>query len=572
MNIMSMLNQIKEGDIVLPAIQRDFVWEESKIEKLMDSIMRGYPIGIALLWETYEDIQARKFVVNYKATDRHAFADNTQRRKLKLVLDGQQRLQSLYVSLYGVYKGKHLCFDILSGQDSDDSNDEKYIFVFLTKAELNELNKQTKEECSEIENGENSPEDVWYYLKASNLFCMDTKQRKALRKRVCRELKLSEDADDLIEDNLARFDEVLSKDNNILKTLVIDENLASDSPSRKTESDILEIFVRINRQGTPLNRSDLIFSMLKLNWTASAEALPEFVANVNRGNSFNITTDFVIRCLYAVSDLGTKLDIDLLRKKTNMEKIKSNFTKCCSSISSAVDFIQQHCWCSSSRALGGFNNMVPLVYYLFHRKGHTVPQSQIANVRKSIYMFGFSMAFSRYADSRLGKFIKEELKPHSKKASAEFPYHAAVWWINYWTKCESINGLLLEGNYRLALHLLQRQSGGQAHLRANVNEVDHIFPRAELRKKNFDESEINHFANFWLLSKNKNQNKSNRHPKKFFVDVSDADLKKACINRDMLTYSKYRRFIKERSQQIIKTVQKKLDIGDSDFDFEENSD
>ena len=64
----------------------------------------------------------------------------------------------------------------------------------------------------------------------------------------------------------------------------------------------------------------MIFSMLKLNWKESATALPEFVDKVNDGNSFNIDIDFIIRCLFAVSDLGTKFDIDMLRKKSNMDK------------------------------------------------------------------------------------------------------------------------------------------------------------------------------------------------------------------------------------------------------------
>jgi len=66
MGIISLLEQIKSDEVVLPAIQRDFVWSEKKIAKLYDSIMRGYPIGIILLWETYNDIQYRHFVREYR--------------------------------------------------------------------------------------------------------------------------------------------------------------------------------------------------------------------------------------------------------------------------------------------------------------------------------------------------------------------------------------------------------------------------------------------------------------------------------------------------------------------------
>ena len=61
MTIVSLLNQIDNEEVVLPAIQRDFVWSEEKIQKLMDSVLRGYPIGIVLMWETHNNIQYRNF-------------------------------------------------------------------------------------------------------------------------------------------------------------------------------------------------------------------------------------------------------------------------------------------------------------------------------------------------------------------------------------------------------------------------------------------------------------------------------------------------------------------------------
>jgi hypothetical protein len=99
----------------------------------------------------------------------------------------------------------------------------------------------------------------------------------------------------------------------------------------------------VNREGTPLSRSDLIFSMLKLNWKESAESLPQFVQEVNKGNSFEIDTDFVIRCLFAVSDLGTKFDLDRLRRKQNVERLRKNFVPCCDAIRSVLDAVARAC-------------------------------------------------------------------------------------------------------------------------------------------------------------------------------------------------------------------------------------
>jgi len=90
MSIHSLLNQIKNEEIVLPGIQRDFVWPEERIARLLDSIMRGYPIGITLLWETYNDIQYRTFVKDHRQETIYAYRDNPRNRKLKLVLDVDQ--------------------------------------------------------------------------------------------------------------------------------------------------------------------------------------------------------------------------------------------------------------------------------------------------------------------------------------------------------------------------------------------------------------------------------------------------------------------------------------------------
>ena len=70
MNIITLLNQVKEAEIVLPAIQRDFVWSTDRIVTLLDSIMRGYPVGIVLLWETYAEIPYRRFILDYQPDDK----------------------------------------------------------------------------------------------------------------------------------------------------------------------------------------------------------------------------------------------------------------------------------------------------------------------------------------------------------------------------------------------------------------------------------------------------------------------------------------------------------------------
>ena len=328
------------------------------------------------------------------------------------------------------------------------------------------------------------------------LFTLSVSSRQKLRKELVKDLGLNEDDELRVESNLARFDEVLTKNENLLKASVIDENLPSDSPERKSEADVLEIFVRINRQGTPLSRSDLIFSILKLRWKESAQALPDFVRQINKGNSFDLDTDFAIRCLFAVSDLGTRFDLELLRSQSKVDLMRDNFEKCCEVIKSTIDFVVRDCWCQSSDVIGGNATLIHFVYYLFHQRKPQVPNNQIERVRKAFYLLGFTRPFSRYADSRLGAFLRQELKPLRENSDASFPFERLVGWVSHWERVHNYGIELLQGNHTLALHIVQRHTGAKVLYKNNAPEIDHIFPRSALREKNFDHSQIEHAANF----------------------------------------------------------------------------
>jgi len=108
--IYDVVRDIKEGRYRLPSIQRSFVWEEERICKLIDSLMNDYPIGSFLVWKPNSEftIRTRKFVQNYKTDERLISGEETLEPLPYLVLDGQQRLQSLFLALFGKYNGKHL--------------------------------------------------------------------------------------------------------------------------------------------------------------------------------------------------------------------------------------------------------------------------------------------------------------------------------------------------------------------------------------------------------------------------------------------------------------------------------
>ena len=143
----------------------------------------------------------------------------------------------------------------------------------------------------------------------------------------------------------------------------------------------------------------------------------------------------------------------------------------------------------------------------------------------------------------------------------------AISWINNWERIDCWGKELIQRNPRLAHCIVQQMAGGKTHFVLNAPEMDHIFPRSVLRDKKFEEIEINHFANLWLLPKGRNINKSNSHPKKYFSDVPDRELKKALIDRNFLDYRRYKNFLRNRESKIIKTLEKEIRFSDKDYAF-----
>lgn len=562
MSILNLLEQINRNEIVLPAIQRDFVWTESQIIKLMDSIMREYPIGIILLWETYNNIQYRNFIKDYWNSSRHMYHNNTTNKRLNVIIDGQQRLQSLYIGIYGSYEGKYLYFDIMSGRDVEDFREVEFKFSFFTEHDAEIYNEKSKN------NHLRHPYEVKYFIRVKDIIDMSPKEQKIIERTIEEQYKLSDDDNLRVSLNLSILQKALSHNDNILKDTIIDKDKSAEHPDRKSESEILEAFVRINQAGKQLSNSDLIFGILKLNWGESAQTLPDFVDSINEGNSFDFDTDFVIRCLFAVSNLGTKFDPDILRNRSNVNIVKDNFQQCCDAIKSTVDFVQNDCWIASSKLIRSYNNLIPFVYYLFNIPDYQVPNSEIVKVRKALYLFGFTSPFSRYADSRLNKFIREDLKLLSERGSKTFPLNKCYEKIFQWENVTEFDSNLFQRNSTLALHLIQRRSGVNVHYDKNAPQIDHIFPKSLLKNESYEDNEINYFANYWILSKNKNQNKYNKHPQQFFADVDDSILKKAYINRELLDLKKYKKFIKTRETNILQHIKDELDFKDKiDFPY-----
>src|SRR5258708_9566235 len=86
----SLFVEIDQGQTKLPMFQRDFVWDKEQSAKLIDSILKGFPIGTFIFWRTREELRA------YKNIGNHKLPESPKNDYVQYILDGQQRITSLY--------------------------------------------------------------------------------------------------------------------------------------------------------------------------------------------------------------------------------------------------------------------------------------------------------------------------------------------------------------------------------------------------------------------------------------------------------------------------------------------
>jgi hypothetical protein len=260
--------------------------------------------------------------------------------------------------------------------------------------------------------------------------------------------------------------------------------------------------------------------MLRLYWSEASTLLPRFLKEINDAGNLSIDNDFIIRCMFSTAGIGTRLDFDLLRKKSNVDKIQKTYRACFDAIRSSVDFVRAECAIDSARLLGGISTLVPFVHYLFHSPKHTFPKGAKADARRALFLFAFAKTFTQHSESRTGAFVRDYLPtPEEISLGSPFSFDAAAKYVAGRTNFDVADGRLFQNNPELALALIQRRTGGKIQLSANMPETDHIFPRAVLNEKDFDPEEIDDLGNLWILPRGINRNKSAKHPRDFLSDV-----------------------------------------------------
>jgi hypothetical protein len=340
--IVSYLNDVESegGGFWLPNIQRPFVWSEAQMAKLFDSIMREYPISTLLIWKTKEVIKHRKFIDNYrqdlKLTD--FYVPENQHSKL-LVLDGQQRLQTLFIGLKGSYCDKELYFDVLSG-DSAAPEEIRFRFAFREKVTA-----------------------AWPWVRFKDIVFVNNRLDMQIAQDVQKlaPSPLTPEQIERLQINVARGRQEFVNAENI----TFQELDGIDNPDAYNTDDIVEIFIRANSGGTKLGKSDLLFSLLAADWGDAEGEMEDLLEDLNRGG-LAFDRDFVLKASLCVLGKGASYEIRKFRDGTTKGQIMEKWEAISAAIKAVRDFVVRKTYIRSDKAMPSYQALIPLVYYRYH--------------------------------------------------------------------------------------------------------------------------------------------------------------------------------------------------------------
>ena len=501
--ILDVVTAIDRHEYRIPSIQRGYEWNQQRLLKLLDSIMNGYPIGAIMVWspseEMRKDIPSRSFVADYdsKVDYLSALPHEADTPESYLVLDGQQRLQSLYLAFKGSYDGErvYLQADYIPAEDQDGD----FGFEFLPPGEA-----------------KNRPKMV----HLAEVIKLDPETKYEFADKLARRLTGG------IADEHQREDRFNEKRNVIARNIdrFIDRfntkpSLLLQEVERRHDYDhVLEIFERVNSGGMVLSKSDLLFSTIKLKLREMEGKFSTTLDFLNHGDSHNFNTDFLIKAALVIFEQKAKYEVKKLRDDEFVTSLKTRYDELNTCLRQILAWLDETALIKCARFLRSQLALIPILDYMMLSGRRDKPDGENGlAMREYLYMSFFLRTFSRSADAVLDK-IHEKMGKAVAAEPGKFPI-------------QMLRDYMREragGSYGLGEHnfaddadlLLNIVDGGRVQMDPKNPtrdpkdlklEVDHIFPRARLRAKGMEDV-VNHLGNYRLIVMPANRRKTDNMP------------------------------------------------------------
>lgn len=478
-SIRKIIDRISSGEIRIPSFQRGFVWESDAIAFFMDSLYKGYPIGAVLLWRTREQL------VNEKKLGRFTLPEPTKDYPIDYVLDGQQRL----TSIFSVFQSE------LCAENDSDWRDIYYII-----------------------GGEKTPQEVQFVplspdeVNTSEHFPISTLFDSVQYRRA---------TENLPDEVKAEIDKVQET----FKEVVIPVQLMETD----NKSNVAIVFERINRAGVPLDSFQLLTAW---SWSTDfdlQEKLDELSGELSEYGFSGIANDqdLLMKCFtgYILNSTSPAAIMDLTG-----EQVRDNFEQIKNGLKSSIDFLQQQLNLHSLFYVPYPAMIVSLVKFF----GSTKTNGQLYSdkQRKQLIKWFWRCCFSRRYSSGVNSAHQTDLIAMEKlRENEDFDISSF--------KCE-ISPLFFSENQfnvntvntKTFIAMLASNSprsfvsGAKVDLsitlkQSSSKEFHHIFPDKYLQRCGKVRKDIYPLANFCFLNNADNQKIKDKSPSEYVRLMND---------------------------------------------------
>jgi hypothetical protein len=458
--IQLLVNDLREGHLQLPELQRKYVWKSTQVRDFFDSLYRQYPTGELLIWETDDLSHAR---------EPSAKGIGSNRRRPQLLLDGQQRLTSLYAVMTGqpfIVRDRTRAIDIVFNVNSQE-------FAVATAV--------------------HRAQSGWISL--TKIFTTDPVD-------LLDELNLAPGSPES-RDALKRMYRVNSVKEYKYRITVL-EGLAYD--------DVTDIFVRINSGGTRLSNADLSLAQISSRWRGVSRELDDFQRKA-RILGWDLDDSILLRVLSAlITNQATLSQLFKAGRSEELseEKLRGAWQRAKPAIEQAIHFIKQNCLIDRLEMLPTNYVLVPLAVF-FDRHRDQVSSQQARDLQRWLYL---ALIWARYSASS-----ETNLDQDIAALGAEQPVQRMIQ--NIEDKVghgrriteRELEDELSNSPYMVMAYVLARRHqakdwfNGVAISAGQDVEYHHIFPKALLNQYYKERSQsrlVNQVANLVFLSQRAN--------------------------------------------------------------------
>lgn len=532
-----LISEIQKGIIKIPKFQRDFVWSIEKTAQLLDSLLKGYPIGTFILWQTDERINDIKNIGNLE------IPDTPEGVKVQYVLDGQQRITSLYAAFLGAKIQK-------TGEKK--ITDYSQIFV--------DLDKDINENSEQVVTSERPEKN---YISLSDVLNFMNKMTD-------------------IKDNYS--DEYFRKIHSYSRAF--DTYDFSTVLLRKEDLDsAIEVFTRINTGGQTLTLFEIMSAKtydesrnfdMQRKWE-------EFISELREIKYEGVYSTNILSLLSLILSSTKECKRKTILKLSKQEVIDS-WDLAISALKDSIDYFRTTYRIPVSQLLPYDALLVPFAYFFYHSK-----DKPNADQRKYLEEFFWRVSLSfRYSSSTESK-LAQDIKRIDQILNGQRPDYSGIR-VYLDSPQDLIDTNFSAGNsYCKAILCLLAyqepkdfQDNGRVILDnswlkvASSKNYHHFFPKAFLKNKTTMNS--NSLINITFVSDHLNKRKIGaKAPSVYIADFKDEnqDINKALNSHFIdldgfgIENNDYETFLKQRAELIFKDLRARIELTHSESSNEE---